>query len=101
MNSTTFSLENSILVLAAVILGGAGSLGGALLGGFLVWYVPEWIRGLGELFGFEEINTTEYRYLVFGLVLILMMIFRPQGIWPNRRNAAEIADRRKEVAPSE
>jgi branched-chain amino acid transport system permease protein len=100
MNATTFNLESSILVLAAVILGGAGSIPGALLGGFLVYYVPEWIRGLGDLIG-VEIEVSEWRYLVFGLVLIVMMIFRPQGIWPNRRNAAELADRRKEVAPSE
>ncbi|MDI1465417.1 branched-chain amino acid ABC transporter permease [Catellatospora sp. KI3] len=100
MNSTTFGLENSILVLAAVILGGAGSIPGSILGGFLVWYVPEWIRGLGDLVG-VEINTTEYRYLVFGLVLIVMMIFRPQGIWPNRAREAEFKDRQKEVAVGE
>ncbi|GAA1604516.1 branched-chain amino acid ABC transporter permease [Catellatospora bangladeshensis] len=100
MNSTTFSLENSILVLAAVILGGAGSIPGAILGGFLVAYVPEWLRGLGGFLGLD-INTTEYRYLIFGLVLIVMMIFRPQGIWPNRRREAEIKDRQKEVAVGE
>lgn len=100
MNSTTFSLEQSILVLAAVILGGAGSIPGAILGGFLVAYVPEWLRGLGGLVGLD-INTSEYRYLIFGLVLIIMMIFRPQGIWPNRRREAEIKDRQKEVAVGE
>jgi branched-chain amino acid transport system permease protein len=100
MNSTTFGLENSILVLAAVILGGAGSIPGAILGGFLVWYVPEWLRGVGSLLGLQ-VNTSEYRILIFGLVLIVMMIFRPQGIWPNRRRAAETKDRAKEVIVGE
>ena len=39
--------------------------------------------------------------LVFGLVLIIMMIFRPQGILPNKRRAAEFADRRKEAVVGE
>ena len=49
VNSATFTLQNSILVLAAVVLGGAGNIGGAILGGFLVIYVPEWLRSVGEV----------------------------------------------------
>ncbi len=54
VNSGTFSLQNSILVLAALLLGGAGNIGGAILGGFLVIYVPEWLRTVGEIFGLPE-----------------------------------------------
>jgi len=100
INSDSFTLESSILVLAAVILGGAGNIPGAIIGGITVWYLPEWLRTLGTQLGFEGFNPTEYRFLVFGVVLVVMMIFRPQGIWPSRRVAAEVADRRKEVAPS-
>src|SRR5688572_20354193 len=46
VNAGTFSLENSILVLAAVLLGGAGNQAGAILGGFIVVYVPEWLRSV-------------------------------------------------------
>jgi branched-chain amino acid transport system permease protein len=111
VNSATFSLQQSILVLTAVLLGGAGNIGGAILGGFLVIYVPEWLRTASETFGLPEsvstpfgqldVSATSLRYCVFGIVLILMMIFRPQGLWPNRRRAAEIRDRRKEVIVGE
>jgi branched-chain amino acid transport system permease protein len=111
VNSGTFSLENSILVLAAVLLGGAGNIGGAILGGFLVIYIPEWLRSIGEVFGLPEtvtigantydISATSLRYGIFGIVLIVVMIFRPQGLWPNRRRAAEIEHRKKEVVVGE
>jgi branched-chain amino acid transport system permease protein len=101
INSDSFNLENSILILAAVILGGAGNIPGAIIGGFAAWYLPEWLRTLGAELGFQNFNPAEYRFLIFGGVLIVMMIFRPQGIWPSRRRAAELKDRKKEAAPSE
>jgi len=111
VNSSTFSLENSILVLAAVLLGGAGNIGGAILGGFIVVYVPEWLRSVGDVFGLPEtvtvagqaydVSPTSLRYFIFGVLLIVVMIFRPQGLWPNRRRAAEFKDRRKEAAALE
>jgi branched-chain amino acid transport system permease protein len=111
VNSGTFSLENSILVLAAVLLGGAGNIAGAILGGFLVIYIPDWLRSVGDVFGLPEsvtvggntydISVTSLRYAVFGIVLIVVMIFRPQGLWPNRRRAAEIEHRKKEVVVGE
>lgn len=96
VNSGTFSLENSILVLAALLLGGAGSIPGAILGGFLVSYVPDWLRSLP--FMPDDWDVTKYRFLVFGVILVVMMIFKPGGIWPNRRRVAEFKDRQKEVA---
>ncbi|GAA2392568.1 branched-chain amino acid ABC transporter permease [Catellatospora methionotrophica] len=111
VNSATFSLENSILVLAAVLLGGAGSIGGAILGGFLVIYLPEWLRSVGDVFGWPtqvtvggihiDVSPTSLRFVIFGALLIVVMIYRPQGLWPNRRRAAELKDRQKEVAPVE
>jgi branched-chain amino acid transport system permease protein len=111
INSSTFSLENSILVLAAVLLGGAGNIGGAILGGFLVIYIPEWLRSVGDTFGLPEnvtvggntydVSATSLRYAFFGAALILVMIFRPQGLWPNRRRAAEIEHRKKEMVVGE
>jgi branched-chain amino acid transport system permease protein len=107
VNASTFSLENSILVLAAVLLGGAGSIPGAILGGFLVIYVPEWLRSVGDIVGWPErvsvfgqsidISATSLRYAFFGAALIVVMIFRPQGLWPNRRRAAEFKHRKEEV----
>jgi branched-chain amino acid transport system permease protein len=75
----TFDVTMSILFLAAVVLGGPGNTFGVIVGAVLVAYLPERFRFLDER-----------RYLVFGLALVLMMIFRPQGLIPNRRRAAEI-----------
>jgi branched-chain amino acid transport system permease protein len=75
----TFDVTLSILYLAAVVLGGPGNTFGVIVGAILVSYLPERFRFLDDR-----------RYLVFGLALVLMMIFRPQGLIPNRRRAAEI-----------
>lgn len=93
VNSQSFDLLNSIIILAAVIFGGSGNIAGAIVGGGLAAYLLERLRGL-EI---GDIELYEYRFLFFGLILIIMMIFRPQGLIPNRRRAAEFKDRRKEV----
>jgi branched-chain amino acid transport system permease protein len=107
INASAFQLQNSILVLSAVLLGGAGNIGGAILGGFLVIYIPEWLRSVGDVFGLPEtvsvggqdydISATSLRYFFFGIILIVVMIFRPQGLWPNRQRARELQDREKEA----
>ncbi|SDT62835.1 branched-chain amino acid ABC transporter permease [Actinoplanes derwentensis] len=100
INSDSFTLENSILVLAAVVLGGSGNIAGAIVGGAITWYLPEWLRGVGSQLGLT-FDPAEYRILVFGVVLIVMMIFRPQGAIASKRRAAEFQDRRKEAVTSE
>jgi branched-chain amino acid transport system permease protein len=69
-----FELRLSILFLAAVVLGGPGNMPGVILGAVLVSYIPERIRFF---------NTS--RFFWFGLALVLVMVFRPQGLWPRRR----------------
>ncbi|MQA96566.1 MAG: branched-chain amino acid ABC transporter permease [Streptosporangiales bacterium] len=71
----------SATILAAVVLGGSGNLPGVILGAFLVGWLPERFRG------FED-----YRVLLFGGVLVLMMIVRPQGLLPSRQRSAEFAE---------
>jgi branched-chain amino acid transport system permease protein len=68
-----FEIQKSILFLAAVVLGGLGNRWGAIVGGFLVAYLPERFRFLSDK-----------RYFFFGLVQMLMMIFRPEGLLPRR-----------------
>ena len=89
INSNSFLLLTSILFVAAVVLGGSGNLIGVILGAVLVSYLPERFR-----------NFQETRYLVFGLALVVLMIFRPQGLIPNRRRAAEIAEGQEGAMPS-
>jgi branched-chain amino acid transport system permease protein len=99
MNSQTFILQFSILVLAGVVMGGSGNIAGAILGGALISYIPDRLRGIEDpiwhtdLFGF--------RFAIFGAAIIAIMIFRPQGLIPSRRRAMELKDRQKEVAPIE
>lgn len=81
IDPTVFSYQVSILVVAAVVLGGSGNLPGVIFGAFLVAWLPERFR-----------NFADYRYLVFGLALVLVMILRPEGLIPSRRRRAEISD---------
>lgn len=73
----SFGFQESVLVFAMVLLGGAGSIPGVLLGAFLLAGLPELFRGLASA-----------RMLVFGLALMAMMVFRPQGLWPRRAGGA-------------
>jgi branched-chain amino acid transport system permease protein len=79
INPNTFTLILSILILSAVVLGGSGNLAGVIVGAVVIAYLPERFR-----------NFEEYRVLVFGAALVAMMVFRPQGLIPSRRRAAEL-----------
>jgi branched-chain amino acid transport system permease protein len=81
VDPTSYDFNQSILLLAAVVLGGMGTIGGALLGSTLLIVLPEKLRFFQEK-----------RILVFGIALILMMRFRPEGIVPNRRRQREFHD---------
>jgi branched-chain amino acid transport system permease protein len=95
VNSSTFVLQFSILILAAVVMGGAGNIPGAILGGILISYIPDRLNGV-SWFG---VDAAEYRFLIFGVMIVVIMIFRPQGLIPSRRRAAELRDRQQAVAP--
>lgn len=79
-------LESAFL-LAAIVLGGMGTVVGVLLGATMLKLVPEKLRFI-----------TEYRMLIFGLLLILMMRFRPEGIVANERRALEFHEDDLELA---
>jgi branched-chain amino acid transport system permease protein len=74
INPQSFLLLYSILYVAAVVVGGQGNRWGVMVGAAVVAYLPERFRG------FEQ-----YRVLVFGLALMLLAIYRPQGVLPPRR----------------
>jgi branched-chain amino acid transport system permease protein len=81
IDPTIFSYQVSIVVVVAVVLGGSGNLFGVILGAFVVEWLPERFRG------FEK-----YRILAFGATLVIMMIFRPEGLLPSRRRRSEMSD---------
>ncbi|MFA5976122.1 MAG: ABC transporter ATP-binding protein [Elusimicrobiota bacterium] len=80
----SFTFWESALLVCAVVLGGMGSVSGVMLGAFCIVAVPEFLRDLlGKSFA-------DARYLLFGLSLILIAIYRPQGLVPSRRRSLEL-----------
>ena len=69
INPASFTIWESIIILCIVVLGGMGSIVGVVIGAFVLILLPEYLRVFSE-----------YRMLVFGAVLVLMMVFRPGGI---------------------
>ena len=84
---TTFNVINSMLFLCAVVLGGQGNKLGVILGAFIVVYLPNFFIGRTSLFGIPISGNeiANYKYLFFGVALMVLMIFRPQGLFPARQ----------------
>lgn len=87
----SFTFWESALLVVMVVIGGMGSVPGVLLGVALVVGIPEVLRNL--LGGF--IN---YRYLLFGVALVFVAIYRPQGLFPSRRRELELLGSSEETA---
>jgi branched-chain amino acid transport system permease protein len=87
----SFVLLESIMVLCMVVLGGMGNITGVILGAALLTITPEVLRDIANpvqqaLIGRTLIDPENLRMLLFGIALVATMLFRPQGIWPARRN---------------
>jgi len=74
VNPQTFLIISSVLFVAAVVVGGAGNRWGVMVGAFVVVYLPERFRGFAD-----------WRVLLFGVALMALAVYRPQGILPPRR----------------
>ncbi len=74
VNPASFTFLESAIILCIVVLGGMGSIVGVILGALVLILLPEYLRAFSD-----------YRMLVFGAVLVIMMVFRPQGIVSNVR----------------
>ncbi len=91
----SFTFMESVFVVSIVVLGGMGSIPGAIVGALIIQGVPEFIRGLAtsgmlNISGEAQSAISNYRYLVFGLLMVVMMAWRPQGILPSKRRAREL-----------
>ncbi|MFZ6771564.1 ABC transporter permease subunit [Undibacterium sp. SXout7W] len=87
----SFSLNESVTVLSMVVLGGMGHIPGVILGAVLLTGLPEILRYLVEplqqlLFGQVLIPSEILRQLLMGLAMILIMLYRPAGLWPATRH---------------
>ena len=74
IDPTSFTFQLSVFILIVIVLGGTGSLPGVLLGALVVIGLPEFLRELSDI-----------RLLVFAVLLVGMMLVRPQGLWPRVR----------------
>jgi len=94
VNAGQFAFGFSIFILAMVIIGGIGSIWGAVLGGLLLGYInnyliPDVLNSLPSKFGLN-FQLTEVEYGIFGFLLVLVMVLRPQGLLPERRRRMEL-----------
>ena len=96
-----FDFTISVMVLSMVILGGIGNIYGVIVGGiimasydrFLAENLTRWLNQLGDAInvGFlSTVNLQDARLFIFGGALVLTMLLRPEGLFPNRRRAAEL-----------
>lgn len=82
----SFVFWESILVVSIVVLGGMGSIAGVLLGALLLAGVPPLLQAT------LSAEWIDYRYLLFGLALVIVTLFRPQGLLPSARREAELSE---------
>jgi len=92
----SFVLTESVMVLSMVVLGGMGNIWGVILGAVLLSFVPEILRYTVEpvqraVFGRSLIDPEVIRMLLFGLAMVVMMLFRPAGLLPSALRKRELA----------
>ena len=81
VNPASFTFMESAMMLSMVVLGGMGSITGVTLGALILILVPEYLRAFAD-----------YRMLLFGAVMVVMMIFRPQGLITGERRQYRISE---------
>jgi branched-chain amino acid transport system permease protein len=95
----SFVLVESVMVVAMVVLGGMGNIWGVILGAVLLSFVPEILRWTVEplqraMFGKMLVEPEVIRMLLFGLALVLVMLYRPAGLLPSAVRKRELTARR-------
>jgi branched-chain amino acid transport system permease protein len=101
----SFTLMESIMILCMVVIGGMGHIPGVVLGAVLVTVLPELLRYVGplqeEVLGRVVVDPADLRMLLFGAGLVLVMLFRPQGLWPSTTRAGELRPTDEDTARHE
>jgi branched-chain amino acid transport system permease protein len=92
----SFTFWESVVVLACVVLGGMGHIPGVILGAVLLAVFPEFLRStMGPLqnaiFGHQIIDTEVIRQLLYGLAMVVIMLYRSEGLWPAPKHEDKIA----------
>ena len=102
----SFGLLESVMVLCMVVLGGMGHIPGVIFGALLLTVLPEFFRQIAgpvqqSLFGSVLVDPESLRMLLFGLALVLVMRYRPSGLWPSPIRRREIDDIKRSDAPAD
>jgi branched-chain amino acid transport system permease protein len=102
VNAGQFQFGFSIFILAMVIIGGLGSIWGAVVGGLALGYInnyliPDVLNTIPSKLGFN-FQLTQVEFGIFGFLLVIMMLLRPQGLIPERRRRLELT---AEIAPAD
>lgn len=91
----SFNLMESIMILCMIVLGGMGHIPGVILGAMLLTILPEALRHVGDwqraVIGHVAVDPNDLRMLIFGIALVLMMLYRPAGLIPSRQRKREFA----------
>lgn len=90
INPDSFTLWESIMVLMAIVIGGTGSIPGAIGGALLLKLLPEYFRPLAQ-----------YRILIYGVAMIIVIIFKPDGLFPRKRKVYTFVDKMASGATTE
>jgi len=80
INPDSFTLWESIMILMAVVIGGTGSIPGTIAGALILKLLPEYFRALSQ-----------YRMLIYGVAMIVIIIFKPEGLIPRNRKKYTIS----------
>ena len=80
INPSSFTFMESAMILSMVVLGGMGSIAGVAIAAMILILAPEYLRAFSE-----------YRMLIFGAIMVIMMIFRPQGLISGERRRYRIS----------
>jgi branched-chain amino acid transport system permease protein len=96
VNADQFQFYFSILVLGMVILGGMGSIWGVVVGAIALsfinnWFIPSVLNDIPDKLG-VNFDVTQLTFGIYGFLLVMMMLLRPQGMIPERRRKLELAD---------
>jgi branched-chain amino acid transport system permease protein len=96
VNADQFQFYFSILILGMVILGGLGSIWGVVVGALALtyinfWLIPDVLNTIPRKVGLD-FDLTEMSFFIYGFLLLIMMILRPQGLLPERRRAMELTE---------
>jgi branched-chain amino acid transport system permease protein len=91
----SFSLMESVMIVAMVVLGGIGHLPGVILGAVLLSAMPEVLRWVSGVFDLQRItegrlDASILRQLLIALAMIIIMLLRPRGLWPTREHGKSL-----------